>query len=85
MYFSTNGEAYQVLDCNVETHEDRMKTSRNVERHEECTQTSQVEDIIYLSWPGSIVMIMYELDTYEKYLRRRRYLDIIDHDGPGHT
>ena len=54
MYFSTNGEAYQVLDCNVETHEDWMKTSRNV-------------DIIYPS-EGEL-RIMYELVTYEKVSR----------------
>ena len=53
MYFSTNGEAYQVLDCNVETHEDWMKTSRNV-------------DIIYPSGPEGELRIMYELVTYEK-------------------
>ena len=54
MYFSSNVKAYQVLDCNVETHEDWMKTSRNV-------------DIIYPS-EGEL-RIMYELVTYEKVSR----------------
>ena len=56
----------------------------NVERHKEWTQTSQVEDIIYHSWPDSIVRIMYELDTYEKYLGGRRYLiaGCVDHQYP---
>ena len=53
MYFSTNGEAYQVLDCNVEMHEDWMKTLRNV-------------DIIYPSGPEGKLRIMFELVTYEK-------------------
>ena len=53
MYFSTISEAYQVLDCNVETHEDWMKTLRNV-------------DIIYPSGPEGKLRIMFELVTYEK-------------------
>ena len=65
---TTNGEHYQVHNCNVE-------------RHEIWTQTLRIEDIIYHSWPDSIVRVMYELDTYKKYLGGRRYLDIIDHDG----
>ena len=65
---TTNGEHYQVHNCNVE-------------RHEIWTQTLPIEDIIYHSWPDSIVRVMYELDTYKKYLGGRRYLDIIDHDG----
>ena len=48
MYFSTNGEAYQVYDCNVEGHEDRVKTSGNV-------------DIIYPSGAEGEIRIMYEL------------------------
>ena len=55
LYFSTNGEAYQVFDCNVETHEDWVQTSRNV-------------DIIYPSGPEGELRIMYELATYENYL-----------------
>ena len=31
MYFSTNGEAYQVFYCNVETHEDWMETLQNAD------------------------------------------------------
>ena len=53
IYFSTNGKAYQVLDCNVETHEDWMKTLRNV-------------DIIYPFGPEGKLRIMFELVTYEK-------------------
>ena len=48
---TTNGEHYQVHNCNVE-------------RHEEWTQTSQVEDIIYHSWPDSIVRIMYDISHF---------------------
>ena len=68
----TNGEHYQVHNCNIE-------------RYKEWTQTSRVEDIIYHSWPDSIVRIMYELDAYKKYFGGRRYLDNIDHDGPKMT
>ena len=50
MYFSTNGEAYQVFDCNVETYEDWM-------------QTLQYVDIIYPSGPEGELRIMYELAT----------------------
>ena len=53
MYFSTNGEAYQVFDCNVETYGDWM-------------QTLQYVDIIYPSGPEGELRIMYELVTYEK-------------------
>ena len=69
---TTDDEHYQLHNCNVE-------------RHEECTQTSQEEDIIYHSWPDSIVRVMYELDTYKKYLGGRRYLDIIDNGGSDMT
>ena len=55
MYFSTNGEAYQVFDCNVETYGDWM-------------QTLQYVDIIYPSGPARGARIMYELETYENYL-----------------
>ena len=48
LYFSTNGEAYQVYDCNVEGHEDWVKTSGNV-------------DIIYPSGAEGEIRIMYEL------------------------
>ena len=65
---TTNGEHYQVHNCNVE-------------RNEIWTQTLRIEDIIYHSWPDSIVRVMYELDTYKKYLGGRRYQYIIDHDG----
>ena len=65
---TTNGEHYQVHNCNTE-------------RHEIWTQTLRIEDIIYHSWPDSIVRVMYEIDTYKKYLGCRRYLDIIDNDG----
>ena len=57
MYFSTNGKAYQVFDCNVEMHEDWMETLRNA-------------DIIYPSGPEFELRIMYELVTYENYLGR---------------
>ena len=50
IYFSTNGKAYQVFDCNVETHEDWM-------------QTSQYVDIIYPSGPEGELRIMYDLAT----------------------
>ena len=50
MYFRTNGKAYQVFNCNVETHEDWMKTLRDV-------------DIIYPSGPEGELRIMYELAT----------------------
>ena len=66
---TTNGEHYQVHTCNVE-------------RHKEWTHTSQVEDIIYHSGPVGSVRIEYEQDAYKNYLRGRRYLDIMDLDGP---
>ena len=50
MYFSTNDEAYQVFDCNVETYGDWM-------------QTLQYVDIIYPSGPEGELRIMYELAT----------------------
>ena len=53
MYFSTNAEAYQVFDCNVETYGDWM-------------QTLQYVDVIYPSGPEGELRIMYELGTYEK-------------------
>ena len=34
------------------------------------------------SGPDSSVRIVYELDTYKNYPRGRRYLDIVDLDGP---
>ena len=55
VYFSANGERYQMYDCNVEMHEDWNKTSR-------------VVDIIYPSGPAAGVRIMYELETYENNL-----------------
>ena len=48
LYFSTNGEAYQVYDCNVETNEDWVKTSGNV-------------DFIYPSGAEGEIRIMYKL------------------------
>ena len=45
MYFSTDGEAYQVFNCNVETHEDWMQTLRDV-------------DIIYPSGPEGELRFM---------------------------
>ena len=55
LYFSTNGQAYQVYDCNVEGHEDWVKTSGNV-------------DFIYPSGAEGEIRIMYELATYENYM-----------------
>ena len=66
---TTNGEHYQVHYCNVEW-------------HKEWTQTSRVIDTIYHSGRDGIVRIMCGLDTYKKYLGGRRYLVIMDHDGP---
>ena len=57
MYFNTNGTAYQVFDCNVETHEDWMETLQNA-------------DIIYHSGPEVELRIMYKLATFENYLER---------------
>ena len=55
MYFSTDGKAYQVFNCNAETHEDWMQTSRDV-------------DIIYISGPEGELRIKQEPATHENYL-----------------
>ena len=57
MYFNTNGTAYDVFDCNVETHEDWMETLQNA-------------DIIYHSGPEVELRIMFKLATFENYLER---------------
>ena len=49
---TTNGKHYQVHNCNVQ-------------KHEEWTQASRVEDIIYHSGPDCSVRIVYELDIYK--------------------
>ena len=65
---------HQDLNHNYQVH------NCNMERHEEWTQTSRVEDIIYHFGPDGSVR-MHELDTYENYLGGRRYLDLMDPDG----
>ena len=57
MYYSTDDEAYQVFNCNVETHEDWIQTSRDV-------------DIIYPSGSECELRIMYELSTHKNYFGR---------------
>ena len=39
-------------------------------------------NIIYGLGPDGSFRIMHELDTYENYLGGRRYLDLMDPDGP---